>query len=213
MTTAALPTPATPTTPPPQPRSPAGPVQPTTYKWTVEDFHWVKYGSQIWEGKKVLLIDGELFEMPLPGPLHNTALGLAYYLFMQLFSHGYWVRVQMPLVFGINTDPLPDLAIIPGAPRSVSTNPTSAVFVLEVSDSTLSFDTGEKASLYAAAGITDYWVIDVVNRRVVVHRNPTADAKQKYGHGYASVNVLLPGQSLAPLAAVNSPVTVNDLLP
>ena len=84
---------------------------------------------------------------------------------------------------------------------------------MEVSDSTVTFDTGEKSSLYAAAGIADYWVIDVVNRRVVVHRGPTADAKQKYGHGYASVNVLLPGQSLAPLAAPGSPVEVLDLLP
>ena len=139
---------------------------------------------------------------------------LADYLFKALFARGFVVRIQMPLVFGINTDPLPDLAIVPGEPRSISTNPTTAVFVLEVSDFTVSsFDTGEKASLYAAAGIADYWVIDVVNRRVVVFRTPTPDAKQKYGHGYASVNVLLPGQSLAPLAAPGSLVEVNDLLP
>ena len=209
MATATLPVSAT---APAAPTAP-GPLQPTAYKWTVEDFHWVKYGSQVWEGKKVLLIDGGLMEMPPPGPIHNTALGLADYLFKALFAQGHWVRIQMPLVFGINTDPIPDLAVVAGVPRSISTNPSTAVFVLEVSDSTVSFDTGEKASLYAAAGIADYRVIDVINRRVVVHRDPTADAKQKYGHAYASVNVLLPGQSLAPLAAASSPVAVFDLLP
>jgi Uma2 family endonuclease len=179
----------------------------------VDEFHRVKYMGQVWEGKKVILIDGELIEMALPGPLHNTSLGLADIVFRVVFAQGYWIRTQMPLVFGINTDPLPDLAVIPGEPRSVSTNPSTAVLVVEVSDSTLSFDTGEKASLYAAAGIADYWVIDVAGRRVVVFRDPTADAKQKYGHGYMSVNVLLPGQSLAPLAASGSPVAVLDLLP
>ena len=170
--------------------------------------------GRVWEGKKVLLIDGELIEIPTAGPLHCTALGLADYLFKKIFAlPGYWVRIQMPLVLGINTDPIPDLAVILGEPRSISTNPTTAVLVLEVSDSTVTFDTGEKSSLYAAAGIADYWVIDVVNRRVVVHRGPTADAKQKYDHGYAAVNVLLPGQSLAPLAAPTSSVEVNDLLP
>jgi Uma2 family endonuclease len=212
MTTATLPISATPTTPPPQPKTP-GPVQPTPVKWTVEEFHQVKYMGQVWEGKKVILIDGGLIEMPPAGPLHNQALMLADYLFKALFAQGYVVRIQMPLVFGINTDPIPDLAVVAGAPRSISTNPSTAVLVLEVSDSSLSFDTGEKASLYAAAGIADYWVVDTINRRLIVHRDLTADAKQKYGHGYASVNVLLPGQSLAPLAAPTSNVEVNDLLP
>ena len=114
MTTATLPISATPTAPA-SPTAPS-PVQPTAYRWTVEDFHWVKYGSQVWEGKKVLLIDGELIEMPPPGPLHNTALALADYLFKALFAQGFVVRIQMPLVFGINTDPLPDLAVVAGDP-------------------------------------------------------------------------------------------------
>jgi Uma2 family endonuclease len=210
MTTATLPASATPIAP----AAPApSPIQPTAYRWTVDDFHRVKDAGQVWEGKKVLLIEGGLIEMPPPGPLHDTALGLVYYQFMRVFAQGNWVRVQMGMVLGINTDPVPDLAVVPGEPRSYAATPTTAVLVVEVSDSSVSFDTGEKASLYAAAGIADYWVIDVVNRRVVVHRGPTPDAKQKYGHGYASVNVLLPGQSLAPLAAPGSPVEVLDLLP
>jgi hypothetical protein len=48
---------------------------------------------------------------------------------------------------------------------------------------------------------------------VLVHRSPAADPQQKYGHGYASVTVLLPGQALAPLAAPNAPVAAADLLP
>lgn len=201
MTTATLPT------------APAPPHLPHPYRWTVDEFHELKYRNTVWEGRKIILVDGELLEMPPPGPPHNSALGLAGIQFPRVFAQGYWVRIRMPLVFGINTDPLPDLAVVPGDPRTVTVNPASAVLVLEVSDSTLAYDTGEKASLYAAAGIADYWVIDVSGRRVLVHRDPRPDPAQNYGHGYRSVTVLLPGQALAPLAAPQAAAAAADLLP
>ena len=180
--------------------------------WTLEEFHRAKY-SGFWEGRKILLIEGELIEMPNPGPVHNSALGLADYCFKAIFARGYWVRVQMPMVLGINTDPLPDLAVVAGDPRTVVANPETARLVLEVSDSTLSYDRGEKASLYAAAGIADYWVVDVVNRQVLVHRDPKLNATAKYGSSYSSVTALSPGQSIAPLAAPQRAVDAGELLP
>lgn len=211
MATATLPA-ATPATPPPAPARPAYPVMPARFRWTAGQYH-LALEMGVWEGRKVILIDGELLEMPPPDPLHNSALGLADYLFKRIFAEGYWVRVQLPLVLGINTDPLPDLTVVPGDPRSVTTNSPTALLVVEVSNTSLSFDTGEKASLYAAAGIKDYWVIDAPGRRVLVYRDPIPDPRQPYGHGYASVTVLLPGQSLAPLAAPAAPVAAADLLP
>jgi Uma2 family endonuclease len=188
------------------------PPLPGPHRWTVDEFHRVK-GSGVWDWRKILLIDGELIEMPAPKPPHDIALSLAYYLFAALFSPGYVVRIQMGMVFNINTDPIPDLAIVPGNPRTMTATPSTAELILEVSDTTLSFDTGEKGSLYAAAGIADYWVIDVSGRRVLVYRSPAADPRQKYGHGYSSATPLLPGQSLAPLAWPQSPVNASDLLP
>ncbi len=91
--------------------------------------------------------------------------------------------------------------------------PSTAVLILEVSDTTFAFDTGEKASFYAAAGIADYWVVDLAGDRVLVYRAPAPDPKQKYGHAYTSLTVLLPGESLAPLAVAQSPVAASDLLP
>jgi Uma2 family endonuclease len=178
----------------------------------VDEFHRVM-DSGVWEGRKILLIEGELIEMPAPKPPHDIALSLAYYLFTPLFGPGHVVRIQMGLVLNINTDPIPDLAVVPGDPRSMVVTPATAKLVLEVSDSTLDYDTNEKASLYAAAGIQDYWVVDVNGRRVLVYRSPAADAKQKYGHSYTAVTVLQPGQSLAPLALPTLPVAAADLLP
>ncbi len=189
------------------------PLLPGPHRWTVGEFHRVK-GSGVWEGRKILLIDGELIEMPAPKPPHDVALMLADHLFKSLFPPpGQAVRIQMGMVFNINTDPIPDLAVMQGDPRTLMSTPSTAELVLEVSDTTFAFDTGEKASLYAAAGIADYWVVDVSGGRLLVYRSPVADPRQKYGHGYSAVTPLLPGQSLAPLARPQSPVAAADLLP
>lgn len=207
MAIATVPKPTSPTT-----RWGPPPLVPGPHRWTVDEFHRVK-DSGVWEGRKILLIDGELIEMPAPKPPHDISLLLADYLFKALFAQGHVVRIQMGLELDINTDPLPDLAVVPGDPRTQVVTPATAKLVLEVSDSTFDYDANVKGGLYAAAGIADYWVIDVNGRRVLVYRAPAPDPAKKYGHGYTSVTVLTAGQSLAPLAAPNAPVAAADLLP
>jgi len=193
------------------PRKASAPL-PRPYSWQVDEFQRAREAN-VWNGQKVLLIDGELIEMPAAKPPHDIALTLAYRTFSKIFDATHVVRIQMGMVFNINTDPLPDLAVVPGDPRTMISTPEHAVYVLEVSDSSLSFDTKEKASLYAAAGIADYWVVDVVNRQVLVHRDPKPNATAKYGSSYSSVTALSPGQSLAPLAAPQRAVDAGELLP
>lgn len=188
------------------------PLVPGPHRWTVDEFYRVR-SSGVWEGRKLILLGGELIEMPAPKPPHNIALLLADYLFKAVFAQGHVVCIQMGMVFNINTDPIPDLAVVPGDPRSQVLMPSTAELILEVSDTTFAFDVGEKASLYAAAGIADYWVVDLANGRILVYRSPAIDPTQKYGHGYTALTVLLPGQFLAPLAAPQSPVAASDLLP
>ena len=72
--------------------------------------------------------------------------------------------------------------------------PDDIAWLIEVSDSTLHFDLTAKASLYARAGIVDYWVLDLVNRRVVVHRGPRAGA-------YTSVVAYAEAEEVTPLMA------------
>jgi Uma2 family endonuclease len=85
--------------------------------------------------------------------------------------------------------------------------------VIEVADSSLAYDIGDKASLYAAAGIADYWVIDVNDRRIRVFRNPQPDSAQHYGYGYTQVHVLGPKESISPLASPGNSAAIIDLLP
>jgi Uma2 family endonuclease len=91
-------------------------------------------------------------------------------------------------------------------------HPTTAVLVVEVSDSTLDYDRGQKASLYARAGIADYWIVNLVDRRLEVRRTPIADTTQALGHGYASVTELVPPATISLLAAPHVSFAVADLL-
>jgi Uma2 family endonuclease len=186
---------------------------PVPKRWTVAEFH------QLWEegwfeGAKPMLLDGEIYLMPIPGPLHSTGVTLADYAIKAVFEKGFVVRVQMPLVLGQWTDPVPDIAVLTGSVRDyAATQPTTAELVVEVADTSLATDTGEKADLYAAAGIADYWVVDLNNRVLIVHRDPRPDPARQSGSSYGTVRTLTPGQTVSPLAAPQATVGVGDLLP
>ena len=89
-------------------------------------------------------------------------------------SVGWRIRGQSPLVLGLDLDPEPDFAVIAGSARGSAGHPSTADLVIEVADSSLSFDTNEKRLLYAKAGIREYWVVDINGRRVLAYRNPQA---------------------------------------
>jgi Uma2 family endonuclease len=89
----------------------------------------------------------------------------------------------------------------------------SALLVIEVADSSLAFDRTVKASLYASAGVADYWIINLAQRQCEVHRKPVRSAKARFGWRYSQIAILKPRDSIAPLAAREKPISVADLLP
>ena len=105
------------------------------------------------------------------------------------------------------SEPQPDLVVLNRPIDEIDRRPQprDIVLVVEIADSTLAFDLGAKARLYARAGIPDYWVVDINGRRIVVHREPSL-------RGYGSVTPFSAEESLAPLAAPEAAVLVKDLL-
>ncbi len=181
-------------------------------RWTVGEFH--RLWQEGWfENCRPALLDGEIFVMPNPGPAHNMSTTLADYQLKAIFGTGFVVRVQMPLVFGLWTDPIPDLAVVPGTPFDYPDNPTTALLVAEVADSSAATDLGEKASLYATANILDYWVIDLNQRRLIVHRDPQPDPANSARLSYHQVTVFDETGVVQPLAAPTFSIRVVDLLP
>jgi Uma2 family endonuclease len=185
---------------------------PKPKRWTVAEFHRL-WGEGWFEGRKAMLLDGEILDMPLPGPPHDQGVGLADYAIRAIFASGFWVRVQQPLMMGLATDAVPDVAVVPRSPRDYPELPRSALLVIEVADSSLDTETGRKALLYAAGGIADYWVVDLNARQLVVFRDPQPDATFPTGFRYARETVLDASASVRPLAVPTATFAVADLLP
>lgn len=179
--------------------------------WTVAQFHRVN-ATGVFEGRRPILLRGVLLEQGPMNPPHATAVDLTSEVLRTVFGTGWRVRVQLPLVLGLDIDPMPDLAVMQGAPRDFAqAHPTTAALVVEVSDTTLALDLTEKAELYATAGVADYWVLDLTGRRLLVFRDPTPIPAG--GTAYHTHLTLGPSESVTPLAVPNSTIAVADLLP
>lgn len=123
------------------------------------------------------LIDGEIFSKIGQNPPHALAVMLATVLLMRVFGEQY-IRCQLSMNTGIAdceaNVPEPDVVAL-SRPVTIFADrhpgPADVLLLVEVSDSTLSFDLNSKALLYARAGIAEYWVADVAGRRLVAYRN------------------------------------------
>ncbi len=121
---------------------------------------------------------------------------------------------QLPVGLTEFSEPEPDVAVIPGSFEDYEEDhPTTAALLVEVSDSTLLYDRSVKASLYARANIPEYWVVDLVNHRLEVRREPERMPGEAYGHGYATIRILRSEQTVACPVAADQPIRVADLLP
>ena len=138
-------------------------------------------------------------------PPHAITLELVEEVLRIVFRTGWRIRSQSPLVLGQDLDPESDFAVIAGTARGSAGHPTTADLVIEVSDSSLDFDTNQKRLLYARAGISEYWVVDGNGRRLLVYRDPQAG-------DYAAQQALGPADVISPLAAPAAMVRVADLL-
>ncbi|GMQ76510.1 MAG: Uma2 family endonuclease [Gammaproteobacteria bacterium] len=153
------------------------------------------------------LIEGEVLTMTPQGSRHMTAIRLVETALREVFSIGHDVRTQAPLALDERSEPEPDVAVVTGTPRDYrDAHPATAVLVVEVADSTLSFDRGRKKALYARAGIAEYWIVNLDDSQLEVSRHAE-------GVSYAEQQTVSPGNRIAPLARPDSPIAVDDLLP
>lgn len=179
---------------------------------TVKEFH--NLGDRgVFEGRRAKLIHGVIVEEGMMSPAHATAIVLVTEALRATFRNGWRFCIQLPLVFGPTTDPVPDVAVVRGSVRGTSVHPTTAELVVEVADSSLNYDTTVKAELYATAGIPDYWVIDVENRQLHVFRDPVPLPEGLGATAYRSHVTLAATDSASPLAVPDRSIRVAEMLP
>ena len=189
---------------PPRFTAPAS-VAPAAKLWTVDEFH--RLGELgLFEGRQAMLIDGTILEEGPMNPPYAIALELATEALRTIFGTGWRMRSQLPILFGQATDPQPDFAFLRGSARDTGEHPTNAELIVKISDTSLKYDSTDKADRYAAAGLPEYWVLDLNGRQLLVFRDPSAN-------GYGTKTTVAADGSIAPLAMPGSVVKVADLLP
>jgi Uma2 family endonuclease len=188
-------------------------VGPRPVRYTVEQYEKMCAAGFFLE-QQYELIHGEIIDMGKEGPRHYAAFLLALDVIRAAFGPGFVARPTGPITTP-NSMPQPDVSIVPGSPRLyLAGHPTTALFALEISETTLSYDLTTKAELYATAGIPEYWVLDLNGRQLHVFRDPaplplpTELAVTAYGTHLTYA----PGDSVQPLHAPGT-VAVADLLP
>jgi Uma2 family endonuclease len=132
----------------------------------------------------------------------------------RVFAAGWDVRGQLPVALDDDSEPEPDISVVPGSFRDYRHgHPPRAVLIVEVAESSLSLDRALKGSLYARARVPEYWIVNLVDRALEVHRDPVADAAARYGWRYTTVATLRVGETVTPLSAPHSPISVGELIP
>ena len=134
---------------------------------------------------------------PMKEP-HVRAIVFVLEALQAAFGPTFTFRPQLPMDLGQSTDPEPDVIVVAVADSQPATPPKTAILVVEVADSSLPFDTGDKASLYAAVGITDYWVLDLVHQRLCIFRSPRPDSAQRFGHGFSQQSIHGTSETVSP---------------
>ena len=159
----------------------------------------------LFEDERVELLAGVLVEMSPQGVPHSYAIRELTELFVLGLRGRAKVGPQLPFALDDDSEPEPDLAITP-APDNAREHPSRAYLIVEVADSSLRKDRRIKAALYAAAGVEEYWVVNLVDGVVEVHRQPGAG-------GYESITVAGRGETVSPLRFPDLAIHVDAILP
>jgi len=165
-------------------------------------------------GEDIELIGGELMVAEPQGAPHYTAIRKTAKALEVAFGPGWEVRTEGPIGLDDESEPEPDVAVVPGAPDDYArAHPSRPALTVEVAESSLALDRQRKGSLYARAGLPDYWVLNLVDRVLEVYREPAPDSAAPFGWRYGRSEVFEASARVTPLAAPGSSIPVSQLLP
>ena len=188
--------------------------QPGLHRFTRQEYARLIDHGFLDEDDPIELIDGLLLVKEPQASPHRTAVLLVAKALGRAFGDGWFVQTQSPIILGDRSEPEPDVCVVRGSPRDyVATHPRHPALVVEVAQAGLGIARGRKAAAYARAGIVDYWIVNLVDRVLEVHREPARPGPALSHWSYVSTETLDATASMAPLAAPSTGIRVADLLP
>lgn len=177
-------------------------------RFSVKEYYRMGEAGILSDGERVELIDGEIVMMTPIGPPHSATVDRLTRLWTSRLGDRVIVRVQNPVRFSPDSELQPDLALLQPRPDFyIKSHPEAAdvYLLIEVSDTTVDTDRRVKIPLYAKAGISEVWLVDLPADRVEVYRQPAPG-------GYRDVQIYTRGPAFEPVAFPDLRLTVADLL-
>jgi Uma2 family endonuclease len=190
--------------------APVAPPDPPRKRWTRAECAALE-ASGFLDYESLELVEGELISKMGKKRLHVDTFTLMHEWLVHVFGFRS-VNVEAPIDVAPEDDPtnepVPDLIVLPEGRSRFTSNPRAQDLrlVVEIADTSLNFDLRVKAALYARAGVREYWVMDIIGRRLLVHRNPRAGR-------YTDVVAYGEHESVSPLTAPESQFRVADAFP
>jgi Uma2 family endonuclease len=187
------------------------PLEPRRKQWTRKEYHAFE-DTDPWNQQRWELIEGELINKMGKNRPHVNGLTFVLAWLTRVFGQPF-VNPEAPIDVAPEDDPTsepePDIIVLKRPSWEFQTGnpqPRDLHLVVEIADTTLGFDLTTKAALYARADIQEYWVLDVAQRRMVVHRDPAAGR-------YQSIQLFNEDERITPLAAPDHAFLVADAFP
>ncbi|MGH9126744.1 MAG: Uma2 family endonuclease [Acidimicrobiales bacterium] len=176
---------------------------------TVGEYYRMAEDGALAPGQRVELIDGEVVEMSPIGSRHAATVDELTRLLVPLAGHLAVVRIQNPVRLSDLTELQPDIALVrPRADRYLNNHPVPAdvQLIIEVADTSQRFDRTTKRPMYAAAGIVEVWIVDLVAGLVEIATDPGPN-------GYRSIRQVGRNATITPTAGPGMTLAVADFLP
>jgi Uma2 family endonuclease len=186
---------------------------PAPRRWTRKEYDYLMALGVLHEGEAIELIGGQMIVPdPKTGP-HAAVVRRTADALRAIFGRRGVVRAQTPIPLDDVSEPQPDVSVVPGPWHDEPGGPpVRPALIVEVAEASLAFDRSYKGSLYARAAVTDYWIVDVRQRLLEVHREPVAAPAARFGWKYARVRTLKDDATVSPLAAPRAGIAVARLL-
>ena len=174
-------------------------------QWTVDEFYRAAAAGEFTDPDRLELVHGRLQRL-MQGNRHANLRFRVSRRLRGRIDAPVFTRDENPLHFSNDLVLIPDIMFTDQEEyEGRHPAPSDVALLVEVADSSLEYDLGEKALLYAQAGIADYWVVAAEAQAVVVHRQPSSE-------GYEEVVRLTGEDVLSPLALPDAVWAVNQLL-
>jgi Uma2 family endonuclease len=176
--------------------------------FTVDEYHRMWDAGIFPEEKRFELIRGEIFEMPGAKPPHSGRVNRLNHLFPSRLGESVIVSVQNPSSIDDYSEPVPDVSLLKPRQDFYSGShplPSDVLLLVEISHTTLRFDTKIKAPLYAEAGIAEYWVLNIPENVLEVRTEPMNGR-------YTKLAIFKAGESVSPRAFPGITFRVDEIL-